>query len=38
MYDSGYDGWVMWNPGSIYDVYTPALERGEIVSRKTAGR
>ena len=20
VYDSGYDGWVMWNPGSIYDV------------------
>ena len=27
MYDSGYDGWVMWNPGSIYDVYMPALEK-----------
>ena len=38
VYDSGYDGWVMWNPGSIYDVYTPALERGEIVSRKATGK
>jgi hypothetical protein len=27
VYDSGYDGWVMWNPGSIYDVYLPALEK-----------
>src|SRR5512146_274992 len=27
VYESGYDGWVMWNPGSIYDVYTPALEK-----------
>jgi hypothetical protein len=27
VYDSGYDGWVMWNPGSIYDVYMPALEK-----------
>ena len=27
VYDAGYDGWVMWNPGSIYDVYMPALEK-----------
>jgi hypothetical protein len=27
VYDSGYRGWVMWNPGSIYDVFVPALER-----------
>jgi hypothetical protein len=27
VYDSGYDGWVMWNPGSNYDVYLPALEK-----------
>jgi hypothetical protein len=33
VYDSGYDGWVMWNPGSIYDVYMPALEK-TLVSRK----
>ena len=33
VYDSGYDGWVMWNPGSIYDVFTPALEK-TLVSRK----
>ena len=33
VYDSGYDGWVMWNPGSIYDVYTPALEK-TLVTRK----
>jgi hypothetical protein len=38
VYDSGYDGWVMWNPGSIYDVYGPALERGEIVSHKAGGK
>ena len=35
VYDSGYDGWVMWNPGSIYDVYMPALER-TFVSHKKA--
>jgi hypothetical protein len=33
VYDSGYDGWVMWNPGSIYDVYLPALEKS-LESRK----
>ncbi|HEY6825997.1 MAG TPA: putative glycoside hydrolase [Gemmatimonadaceae bacterium] len=33
VYDSGYDGWVMWNPGSIYDVYLPALEK-TLQSRK----
>jgi len=27
VYESGYDGWVMWNPGSFYDVYLPALEK-----------
>jgi hypothetical protein len=26
VYDAGYDGWVLWNPGSIYDVFMPALE------------
>ena len=33
VYDAGYDGWVLWNPGSIYDVYLPALEK-TLVSRK----
>ena len=33
VYDAGYDGWVMWNPGSLYETYLPALER-ETVSRK----
>lgn len=33
VYDSGYDGWVLWNPGSIYDVFLPALEK-KFVSRK----
>jgi hypothetical protein len=27
VYDSGYQGWVMWNPGSSYDIYVPALEK-----------
>ncbi|MEO6879286.1 MAG: putative glycoside hydrolase [Gemmatimonadaceae bacterium] len=33
VYDAGYDGWVMWNPGSIYDVFMPGLEK-TFVSRK----
>jgi hypothetical protein len=36
VYDSGYDGWVMWNPGSIYDVYAAGLEK-TLVSRKKGG-
>lgn len=27
VYDSGYDSWVMWNPGSQYDVFLSALEK-----------
>jgi hypothetical protein len=27
VYDSGYEGWVIWNPGSQYDVFLPALEK-----------
>ena len=34
VYDSGFDGWVLWDPGSGYTEYLPALERGEAVSRK----
>jgi hypothetical protein len=33
VYDAGYDGWVLWNPGSNYDVFLPALEK-TLVSRK----
>jgi hypothetical protein len=33
VYDAGYEGWVLWNPGSIYDVFAPALEK-TLVSRK----
>ncbi|HUR00119.1 MAG TPA: putative glycoside hydrolase [Gemmatimonadaceae bacterium] len=33
VYDSGYDGWVMWEPGSRYDKFLPALEK-KYVSRK----
>ena len=33
VYDSGYDGWVLWSPGSKYEPFVPALEK-ELVSRK----
>ena len=34
-YDAGYDGWVMWNPGSRYEAFLPALEK-TLESRKKA--
>jgi hypothetical protein len=33
IYDAGYDGWVLWSPGSKFDSFVPALEK-ELVSRK----
>lgn len=27
VYDAGYDGWVLWNPGSNYDEIVPALAK-----------
>jgi hypothetical protein len=32
-YDAGYDGWVLWSPGSKYESFLPALEK-TLVSRK----
>ncbi len=34
VYDSGYDGWVLWNPGSQYDVFRPALEKTYATRKK----
>ena len=36
VYDAGYDGWVLWHPGSKFEPFESALERGELVSRKKA--
>jgi hypothetical protein len=33
IYDSGFDGWVLWEPGSRYDPFIPAFEK-TLVSRK----
>jgi hypothetical protein len=27
VYDSGYESWVLWNPGSSYDIFIPAFEK-----------
>jgi hypothetical protein len=35
VYDAGYDGWVLWSPGSQYGDFVPALER-ELVARRRA--
>ena len=32
-YEAGYDGWVMWSPGSKYEPFLPALEK-TLESRK----
>jgi hypothetical protein len=32
VYDSGFDSWVLWHPGSQYDLIIPALEK-TLVSR-----
>ncbi len=37
VYDSGYDGWVLWHPGSKYEPFVAAFDR-ETVSRKKSRR
>ena len=27
IYDAGYQGWVLWSPGSLYDPFIPAFEK-----------
>lgn len=27
VYDAGFNGWVLWSPGSLYDPFIPALEK-----------
>jgi hypothetical protein len=34
VYDAGYDGWVLWHPGSKYEIFLPAIEKGALQSRK----
>ncbi len=34
VYDSGYDSWVMWNPGSQYDIFVQAMEKTLVTRAK----
>jgi hypothetical protein len=34
VYDAGYDGWVMWNPGSKYELFLSALEKNTESRKK----
>lgn len=36
IYDAGYDGWVLWHPGSRYEPYLAGLEK-TLISRKKTG-
>ena len=36
IYDAGYDGWILWEPGSRYDIFVPAFEK-TLVTRKKGG-
>jgi hypothetical protein len=29
IYDAGYGGWVLWHPGSLYEIFLPALDRNK---------
>lgn len=33
IYDAGFKGWVMWSPGSKYDIFIPALEPKSALPR-----
>jgi hypothetical protein len=33
VYDAGFDGWILWHPGSRYEPFLAGLEK-ELVSRK----
>ncbi|MGI8510352.1 MAG: putative glycoside hydrolase [Gemmatimonadaceae bacterium] len=35
VYDAGYDGWVLWNPGSKFDEILPALEKTFVSHKKS---
>jgi hypothetical protein len=35
VYDSGYDGWVLWHPGSLYETFVPGLEKNLVSQRKS---
>ena len=36
IYDAGYNGWIWWHPGSIYEPFLPALEKTLVPRAKAA--
>ncbi len=34
VYDAGYEGWVLWNPGSKYEPFLAALEKTRVSHKK----
>lgn len=34
VYDAGYDGWTLWNPGSVYEPFLAGLEKKELSRKK----
>jgi len=37
VYDAGYDSWTLWNPGSLYEPYVPAMEKATVSRKKPFG-
>src|SRR5450759_189607 len=37
VYDAGYDGWVLWHPGSKYEPFVPGLEATLVTRKKAPG-
>jgi hypothetical protein len=35
IYDAGFDGWILWHPGSNYDIFMPAIEKTLQPRKKT---
>ena len=34
VYDSGYESWILWHPGSSYDIFVPAFEKTTVSRAK----
>jgi hypothetical protein len=37
IYDAGFDGWILWHPGSNYDIFMPAMEKTLEPKKREAG-
>ncbi|MBI3568570.1 MAG: putative glycoside hydrolase [Gemmatimonadetes bacterium] len=35
VYDAGFDGWVLWSPGSKYEPFVPALEKTTVSHKRS---